>query len=88
MDRRARDAVFSMRDPDDPLRQVDLFAEEPVPFEELWERSELVRLEETSVRVASIPDLITMKELARRPLDADDIAQLRRIQTLRERGDD
>jgi len=80
--------VFSMRDPDDPLRQVDLFAEEPVPFEELWERSELVRLEETSVRVASIPDLIKMKELAGRPVDADDIAQLRRIQTMRERGDD
>jgi len=79
--------VFSMRDPDDPLRQVDLFADEPIPFEELWERSELVRLEETSARVASISDLIRMKELAGRPLDAEDVAQLRRILAMRERRD-
>ena len=76
--------VFSMRDPHDPLRQVDLFVEEPIPFEELWDRSERVELGELAVRVASIPDLITMKELAGRPLDLDDVARLREI--LEDRG--
>jgi hypothetical protein len=71
--------VFTMRDPDDPLRQVDLFVEEQVPFEELWNRAEIVELEGIEVHVASIDDLIAMKERAGRPLDHDDIAELRRI---------
>ena len=79
--------VFTMRHPDDPLRQVDLFVEETVPFEELWARAEQVRLEDLSVRVASIPDLIRMKELADRPLDRDDVESLREIQEMRDRRD-
>ena len=72
--------VFTMRDVDDPLTQVDLFVDEPIPFEDLWDRSVEFSLEHLTVRVASIPDLITMKELAGRALDHDDIAELRRIQ--------
>lgn len=55
--------VFSMRHPDEPMRIVDLFVENPIDFEALWERSELVPLSDTVVRVASIPDLIEMKRL-------------------------
>jgi hypothetical protein len=79
--------VFTMRDPDDPLRQVDLFVNEPIPFEELWARSEPVALGALTVRVASIPDLVEMKRLAGRPLDAEDVIHLEEIQGLRERGD-
>lgn len=35
--------VFSMRDPATPMRQVDLFAESPMDFEQLWGNSELMR---------------------------------------------
>lgn len=31
--------VFSMFDPSNPLRVVDLFVEHPIPFDELWSRS-------------------------------------------------
>jgi len=72
--------VFALRDPDDPLRQVDLLVDEPVPFEELWGRAKLVRVGVVDVRVASIHDLIRLKQLADRPLDRDDIEHLRRIE--------
>lgn len=69
--------VFAMRDPTNVLLQVDLFVEEPIPFDELWERSQVAELGERRVHVASIPDLIRMKELADRPIDREDIARLR-----------
>ena len=49
--------VFAMWDPANPMREVDLFAEHPMDFEGLWERSEIIALSQTVVRVASIADL-------------------------------
>lgn len=71
--------VFSMRDPKDDFRRVDLFVEEPIEFSELLERSVLQPLESTTARVASIPDLIELKSRAGRPIDVDDISALRVI---------
>ena len=78
--------VFSLQDPQEPLRIVDLFVENPIDFEELWSRSELVPLSGTTARVASIPDLIRLKQLAGRPEDALDIEALRAILERREAG--
>lgn len=47
--------VFSMLDPDDPMRSVDLFVDNPIDCEALWGRSELIPLVGTEARVASIP---------------------------------
>ncbi len=71
--------VFSMHDPSNPLRAVDLFVDNPLPFEELWSRSNEFELRDTTVRVASIPDLIRMKRLAGRSQDQDDIEKLETI---------
>lgn len=71
--------VFSMWDPANPMREVDLFAENPIDFEALWERSELIQLSQTVVRVASIADLIQLKRLAGRPQDLADIEALEMI---------
>ena len=68
--------VFSLYDPGDPLRTVDLFVQPPIPFDELWSRSKLIALPTGDVRVASVDDLITMKESTGRPQDATDIRAL------------
>ena len=74
--------VFSMVDPSDPLRAVDVFVDEPIPFAELHERSLTFDIAEVPVRVASIPDLITLKRQAGRPQDEADIAALRELEEL------
>jgi hypothetical protein len=76
--------VFTFVDPANPLLLVDCFAEEPLPFGDLYSRAEIVQLASTTVRVAAIPDLIALKRLAGRPQDAQDIAALEDI--LRRRG--
>jgi predicted nucleotidyltransferase len=75
--------VFSMYDPSNPMRAVDLFANHPLPFEDLWSRSEEFKLTGTTVRVASIPDLIHLKRLAGRPQDLADVEQLEAIRQAR-----
>ncbi|MGH9750253.1 MAG: nucleotidyl transferase AbiEii/AbiGii toxin family protein [Candidatus Polarisedimenticolia bacterium] len=78
--------VFSMYDPANPMRVVDLFVSHPIPFEELWTRSERFDLRATSIRVASIPDLVHLKRLAGRPQDMSDIEQLEAILESRKRN--
>ena len=68
--------VFTMLDPNEPLLEVDLFAEPPLPFEELWGQATIVQLGGQAVRIASIDHLITMKQAAGRPQDLADVAAL------------
>ncbi len=75
--------VFQMRDPHDLRRSVDIFVDYPVPFEELWQRATLLTIDDVTVHVASISDLIEMKRKAGRPQDVDDIAQLEKLERLR-----
>jgi len=78
--------VFSFRDPGEPLLEVDVFVTHPIPFEELWQRSEEVRAGAVRIRIASIPDLVALKRLAGRPEDLQDIEALEAI--LEARHDD
>jgi len=76
--------VLSFWDPSHPMREVDLFVENPIDFELLYERSELVALATTKVRIASIEDLIQLKRLANRPEDQRDIEALQAIRRNRD----
>jgi hypothetical protein len=71
--------VFSFWDPTHTRPSVDLFVENPIPFEELWGAAQLVRLDGVDIRVASIEHLIRLKHLAGRPQDLSDIERLREI---------
>ena len=61
--------VLSMIDPHNPLRIVDLFVENFIPLEDLWDRSKVVRIDETPIRIALLVDLIHLKRLAGRQQD-------------------
>jgi hypothetical protein len=77
--------VFSLWDPHNPLREVDIFVEHPVPFEELYCRAELMPVGNTYIRVASIADLIALKRIAGRPADLADIEALEALAARRRR---
>lgn len=71
--------VLSFWDSTNPMREVDLFIEHPIPFEDLWARSVEMTVDRYRVRVASIDDLIALKRLAGRPEDLQDIEALVKI---------
>ena len=68
--------VFSLHDPQDPLREIDLFVKDPIPFEALVDASQSVAVGGVFVRIASREHMIAMKRAAGRPRDLEDIAML------------
>ena len=68
------------------MREVDLFVENPIDFDLLYERSQIVVLATTNVRIASIEDLIQLKRLANRPEDQRDIEALQAIRSSKRDG--
>jgi hypothetical protein len=77
--------VFSLASPTHPTTEVDLFIEEPFPFEDGYSRAVWADLGDTRVPVASIADLVAMKRRAGRPQDLEDARILEEI--AREVGD-
>ncbi len=71
--------VFSLYDPMDPFREIDLFAASPLPWDELWSQARVVQLGGTAVPVASLDHLIAMKQAADRPQDRADVLALERL---------
>ncbi|HRC42803.1 MAG TPA: hypothetical protein PLT27_02025 [Nitrospira sp.] len=76
--------AFSLVDQANPMRVVDLLLKPDVPFAELLARSEAVTLNNTTVRIASIEDLVALKRHAGRPQDLADIEQLEIIRRRKE----
>lgn len=68
--------VFTMIDPSTSLVEVDLFAEEPLPFDDLYRDAARIDVGGQLVRVASIDHLISMKRVAGRSQDLADIEAL------------
>lgn len=71
--------AFCLVDPANPMRVVDLLLKPEVPFEELWARSQEAIVGQTTVRVASLNDLIVLKRHAGRPQDLEDVTHLESI---------
>lgn len=78
--------VFSLWSERFPQLEVDLFAREPFEFGETYGRSVRVPLGRQTVAVASLDDLIAMKEAAGRPQDRSDVEALRTLRDARTGG--
>jgi hypothetical protein len=71
--------ALNFRSPDGGV-EVDLLVSESARFDELRDRAVAVVVANRTFLVASIDDLIEMKQRAGRPQDLLDIADLRNIQ--------
>ncbi|MDP9405486.1 MAG: nucleotidyl transferase AbiEii/AbiGii toxin family protein [Actinomycetota bacterium] len=74
--------AFTLHDPDNPLLGVDLFADPPATFEDLWRRAVRMRIGDLDVPVVSLDDLVAMKRVSGRPKDLDDVDALQRIRDM------
>jgi predicted nucleotidyltransferase len=64
---------------------VDVFATEPIPFEQLWQSADEMVIGGTPVRIASVEHLVAMKRAAGRPQDLRDVAELELLEQDHER---
>jgi hypothetical protein len=71
--------VFTLYDSKKPFFQVDVFAEEPFAFVEVYARRKIFQVEGVEIPVVPIMDLIAMKAQAGRPQDQADVFYLRGI---------
>lgn len=72
--------VFSLWSPSQATTEVDIFVEEPFPFDEAYARALHAKLDHATVPVASIADLIALKMRAARPKDLEDVRVLRLLE--------
>ncbi|HKJ87096.1 MAG TPA: nucleotidyl transferase AbiEii/AbiGii toxin family protein [Gammaproteobacteria bacterium] len=72
--------VFSFWDTSGNSPTVDLFVESPLPFEGMWERAREVDLPDGRCHLASLEDLVALKEATGRDSDREDARRLREIQ--------
>lgn len=71
--------VFSLYNSLKPQDIVDIFVDEPIPFDEAYDRRELIYAGETSISLISVADLIRLKKIAGRAQDLEDIRALNEL---------
>ncbi len=68
--------VFSLWSVAHPATEIDLFVEEPFPFEEAFARAVIADIGGVKITVVSIEDLKNLKRQSARPKDWEDIRAL------------
>jgi hypothetical protein len=74
--------VFTFVQPSNPFEIIDVFTEEPLPFDQLWNNRFEVDAFGGTIHILGIDDLITLKKRAGREKDEFDIRQLQKIKGL------
>jgi hypothetical protein len=68
--------VFSFYHPGEMVSLVDIFVYEPLPYREIRKRVDMKVVDDFTIPVASVQDLISLKRLAGSPQDIEDIKAL------------
>ncbi len=71
--------AFSFYSDKQPLGEIDLIIDSPIPYEEVRKRATILDLGGVNVPVISIPDLIELKLKSGRKQDHSDIEHLRNL---------
>lgn len=74
--------AFGLRPQNPAEPTVDILVKPPVDFESAYARRVVAEVEGQRIAVASVADIITMKTGTGRAKDQDDIAMLKRLETL------
>jgi hypothetical protein len=72
--------MFTWIHPARPYEEIDIFLENPIDFESAYAKRKDLRIEDFTIPLASVPDLITLKQISGREQDRSDIEALRQIQ--------
>lgn len=75
--------VFSLWNPDDPYKIIDVFVQHPIAFEKLYSKRKNVSVGKFTIPIVSAEHLIELKKIAARLQDISDIESLHRLKRLR-----
>lgn len=74
--------AFALRSPEIAGVTVDILLFPPVSFADMACRAEVLHLAGTAIRIATVDDLISLKQASGRPIDLSDIEHLKRVKGL------
>jgi predicted nucleotidyltransferase len=83
-----RMVALQLRGPQLEAPSVDILVRPAVPFEEAYARRNRIAVEDVTISVAAIADIVTLKSGTGRKVDESDIRALHRIEMLRSRRRD
>ena len=75
--------VFSFVQKDPPFQLVDMFVDEPIPFETVYKNRVEAKLKDIIIPITSIDHLLKLKRQANRDIDLIDITQLEAIKEIK-----
>ncbi|MGC8554742.1 MAG: DUF6036 family nucleotidyltransferase [Candidatus Acidulodesulfobacterium sp.] len=70
--------VFNIYKRNEPYHSVDVFLKSLINFDELFERKKIIRYDDFEIYVVNKNDLITLKSIAGRDKDNEDIKELKK----------
>jgi len=71
--------VFSFYHPKEPMHLIDIFVDEPIPYETVKQRKKFVTAKGIRIPVVSAEDLVRLKRISGRPQDLADIEALEEL---------
>jgi hypothetical protein len=72
--------MFTWIHPARPYEEIDVFLENPIDFESAYAKRQDLPIDDFTIPLASVSDLITLKQISGREQDRSDIEALRQIQ--------